>query len=524
MSKRSRKGGARNPPAVEVPTDQITEDMKCQFCKQGETKDILQSGKLYKLVSGRTAEYYHYFCCLFSTDGVQAGKDEEGLNGFLVKDLKQELKRGANLRCDLCGKTGATIRCGKKSCKKMYHFSCGALSPTGEYFYIFLGEMTSFCELHGPRQKVSGQLCQDKVCMICFDTCGETPGPGPGRLVSPCCGRTYHRACVQKTALQAGKAALKCPACNDKETFNTEMERCGVYIPNADAQWEMPENSNFYQFEEMLGTDLRCDSLLCQCPHGPEFSRPGGRFEIAKCQTCGGRGVHIQCGNIDTKTKLFICSDCQPETVDSDTNSEEEDQLVQEKIMAHEKIMKEKVAERDRLMKEQREWRERRKSEQERRIEEIKSILRDPDPTPTSSTAHSSHGWRGGRGGNTMFSKGPPRLFIVSNGEEARYATNLPRKHPSSNDNKVPDNDDNDEDLLVLDQSSNPVIESVCGGSEAKRLNDTVTEDSSIEIFDESDDSDLEVIETKKKKQVCSEISNQILTSSEESEEFIPIE
>ena len=60
---------------------------------------------------GRTAEFYHYFCCLFSTDGVQAGKDEEGLNGFLLQDLKQELKRGASLKCDFCKKTGATIKC-----------------------------------------------------------------------------------------------------------------------------------------------------------------------------------------------------------------------------------------------------------------------------------------------------------------------------------------------------------------------------------------------------------------------------
>ena len=133
MSKRSRKGVARNPPAVEIPWDQITEEMKCQFCHEGKTKDILQSGKLYKLISGkrteklnvpqlnkmpslslgRTVEFYHYFCCLFSTDGVQAGKDEEGLNGFLLQDLKQELKRGASLKCDFCKKTGATIKCRK---------------------------------------------------------------------------------------------------------------------------------------------------------------------------------------------------------------------------------------------------------------------------------------------------------------------------------------------------------------------------------------------------------------------------
>ena len=66
MSKRSKKGGLKNPPAVEVPKDQITQNTLCQFCHMGETKDILQSGRLYKLTSGKTTEYYHYFCLLFS--------------------------------------------------------------------------------------------------------------------------------------------------------------------------------------------------------------------------------------------------------------------------------------------------------------------------------------------------------------------------------------------------------------------------------------------------------------------------
>ena len=52
MSKRSRKGGTKNPPAVEIPKEKITEEMTCEFCHKGETKDIVQSGKLYKLTTG----------------------------------------------------------------------------------------------------------------------------------------------------------------------------------------------------------------------------------------------------------------------------------------------------------------------------------------------------------------------------------------------------------------------------------------------------------------------------------------
>ena len=54
MSKRSRKGGgSRNPPAVEISKEKITPEMICEFCHKGDTKDILQSGRLYKLTSGK---------------------------------------------------------------------------------------------------------------------------------------------------------------------------------------------------------------------------------------------------------------------------------------------------------------------------------------------------------------------------------------------------------------------------------------------------------------------------------------
>ena len=83
MSKRTKGGKVKNPPAVEVPKDMIGKNTICQFCHQvfflgykdgwlllqiqGETKDILQSGRLYKLsINGsKSVEFYHYFCLLF---------------------------------------------------------------------------------------------------------------------------------------------------------------------------------------------------------------------------------------------------------------------------------------------------------------------------------------------------------------------------------------------------------------------------------------------------------------------------
>ncbi|OMP05275.1 hypothetical protein COLO4_08954 [Corchorus olitorius] len=41
-----------------------------------------------------------------------------------VKNLKQELARGAKLKCSKCGQKGAALGCYLKSCRKSYHYPC----------------------------------------------------------------------------------------------------------------------------------------------------------------------------------------------------------------------------------------------------------------------------------------------------------------------------------------------------------------------------------------------------------------
>merc|ERR1719189_402622 len=106
--------------------------------------------------------------------------------------------------------------------------------------------------------------------------------------------------------------------------------------------------------------------------------------------------------------------------------------------------MREKMAERDRLMKEELERLERTKSEQQRKINEIRSILSDPEPPASNSSQ----------------TKGTSRVVILSNGieESPRFATKMPRKPQSSNDPKVPDNDSQSDD-----EDQIPVIGNICG-------------------------------------------------------------
>jgi len=380
MSKRTKGGKVKNPPAVEVSKDMIGKNTICQFCHQGETKDILQSGRLYKLsINGsKSVEFYHYFCLLFSSQGVQRGKDEEGLNGFLPEDIRNEVKRGAGIKCDMCKRPGATIPCRVKKCKKNYHFTCGAMANP-EHLFIFRNNMDSFCWNHSPQQKKTSHVVSDATCMVCLDSSSLTPGPGPGKLVSPCCGRTFHRDCVQKTALQAGKVSLKCPACNTKEKFNEEMERCGIYIPHADATWEMPENSGFYRFEDMLHLYRNCDAVDCKSSKGRDFSKPGTDLELVKCQTCGQSGVHVLCGKLNAKEPVYVCSTCKP-TDDEDGDDEE----LQAQLLKHDQRRLELLARKEQIIKEEKERLAATKKKQDDMIARIKAIFAS-DPSDQES-------------------------------------------------------------------------------------------------------------------------------------------
>jgi len=545
MSKRSKKGGLKNPPAIEVPKDQITQNTLCQFCHMGETKDILQSGRLYKLSSGKTTEYYHYFCLLFSSHGVQKGKDEEGLNGFLAEDIRKEVKRGEAIKCDFCEKGGATIPCHRKSCKKNYHFPCGSLCTSpGEHYFIFRNNMDSFCYTHAPKQTKVSHVVKDSTCMVCLSSIANAltdtqdspvkqgcldnsfvsspPGPGPGRLVSPCCGRTFHRDCVQKTALQAGKAALKCPACNTKERFNEEMERCGIYIPHADAQWEMPENSNFYRFDDMLHMYRKCDAPTCTCPRGRENSRPGSQYEVIKCETCGQSGVHIACGNLEFRNPLYVCETCQPqdstETEDSDDSCD--DDLVREALLRHEEKRLRLIAEKNRLIEEERKRLEKTKNNQDDMINQIKNIFSACEPSSSDTDIQYF--------GTSRGSRGPPQAVIQP--YRPRYATHMPRKLLNTEIVTLDDSDgenSNDTSGIVLNQDEDIVdsplkIEKVFCGEEASKIENLnpaladVVFDSKEHSDDDNaddDDSDIEIIDmpvVNKKPRVLQEILKEL--------------
>ena len=229
----------------------------CRFCHEKED-DELQYGKFYSQ-DGISA---HYYCLLFSSGLEQKGNDDEGIMGFMKEDILKEARRGEKLKCNKCRQNGATVGCCNKACKRTYHFPCGAEdSMLNQYF----GAFNSFCKSHQPIQEVSVPVDPNATatCTICHED--VTASPSFKVLWAPCCKKQswFHRLCMQKLALSAGYF-FKCPICSDNAIFCKEMQRCGIYVPEQDASWELEPNA----FQDLIQRHNKCDFPTCICPKG----------------------------------------------------------------------------------------------------------------------------------------------------------------------------------------------------------------------------------------------------------------
>merc|ERR1712156_1223357 len=85
----------------------------------------------------------------------------------------------------------------------------------------------------------------------------------------------FHLPCIQKLAINSGYF-FKCPMCNNKDEFEAEMKKFGIYVPAQDAAWE--REGNIYDgIYERHGT---CDAENCLCPHGREYDVDYTEYEI----------------------------------------------------------------------------------------------------------------------------------------------------------------------------------------------------------------------------------------------------
>ncbi|XP_026966787.1 G2/M phase-specific E3 ubiquitin-protein ligase isoform X5 [Sagmatias obliquidens] len=104
----SKTGGSQNP--------------TCVFCRKNDDCPIKYGEKKTNEKWNLTV---HYYCLLMSSGIWQRGKEEEGVYGFLIEDIRKEVTRASKLKCCICKKTGASIGCVTPRCKRSYHFPCG---------------------------------------------------------------------------------------------------------------------------------------------------------------------------------------------------------------------------------------------------------------------------------------------------------------------------------------------------------------------------------------------------------------
>ncbi|XP_043372315.1 G2/M phase-specific E3 ubiquitin-protein ligase isoform X5 [Dermochelys coriacea] len=207
----------------------------------------------------------HYYCLLMSSGIWQRGEEDEGVYGFLIKDIRKEVNRAAKLKCNICKKKGASIGCVAPKCKRSYHFPCGVQR---ECIFQFMEHFGSYCWEHRPVQKLpSDESKGSSQCTICLEFVEHFPMYNI--LKSPCCKNAwFHRDCLQYQALSAGVFFFRCTVCNNKDKFQNEMLRMGIHIP---------EN----------------------------------KWEIKCCQCCGSSGTHLACSPIQSWEENWECLECR---------------------------------------------------------------------------------------------------------------------------------------------------------------------------------------------------------------------
>lgn len=139
---------------------------------------------------------------LFSTDLQQRGEDNEGIEGFLLKDIRKILKNTNNIKCCYCGLPNATARCQYNRCQKIFHFFCGmhknALSQ-------FCGAFTSFCDKHNLNRSknIRRYLAISTYSTNCI-YCQEIITPDSDYFVTECCRScVMHKTCLKVLNLQS---------------------------------------------------------------------------------------------------------------------------------------------------------------------------------------------------------------------------------------------------------------------------------------------------------------------------------
>ncbi|XP_078416727.1 uncharacterized protein LOC144692043 [Cetorhinus maximus] len=95
--------------------------LKCGFCKQ--TKEEVFCGEL--LLSRDRQLVVHRKCLLFSSIPKESKRSKnENLCGCSLPAIKRKLQKVSKMKCSHCHRTGASVKCALRYCRKLYHYPC----------------------------------------------------------------------------------------------------------------------------------------------------------------------------------------------------------------------------------------------------------------------------------------------------------------------------------------------------------------------------------------------------------------
>ena len=155
-------------------------------------------------------------------------------------------------------------------------------------------------------------------CGICL--CDVDNKPSFQNLITPCCVNYFHRPCLQRMALSAGKHHFKCPMCGNVGDFQDEMQTFGINLPDRDALWE--EGDAYHDLHSIFE---ECCAIECICPNGRQFALDDSVLEkedpswtILICSSCGQFGLHFKCCReehpslpCDLESDIWNCPTCR---------------------------------------------------------------------------------------------------------------------------------------------------------------------------------------------------------------------
>lgn len=270
----------------------------CNFCG---TKDA----EVYELGEFKKCEDItaHMYCLFFAPGLTQNGELNEGIDGFLLADIRREIRRASLLKCTYCGKKCAPVGCAVTACSSNFHLPCGIQNGAFTQFHDPNHSYPAWCKKHRPKISIPSFKGQ-RLCTICQENVKYTSDRA-NLLYLSCCQTYFHRSCSAQLAYHLGEFNLNCPNCKNDEVICETLKKNGINVPCRDALPDASPELNGQPPNDLL---WECRSPNCRCEFGRNHNGDN-EWELFACDLCGSNAVHMACAGLSEGSE-WVCDIC----------------------------------------------------------------------------------------------------------------------------------------------------------------------------------------------------------------------